>query len=289
MTDAILFLLEDLEGFKKRGYRLQTQKKNCHTDNIISIVVAVLLCMIALYVLDGMGMMFAGAREVSVFAIPAIQLSSVLFLLALLGVFVKSTKSLTDNWLQTAGVAEDAYLEKCYQKVISGRRRFGSRIARRDVTKHLYLCLPQWLMELALLLQNNNVQVALARSAEGAPVVLREELTGLTERISRAPERLDSYTGFCEEFDIPEAASCMKMLYAFSENGSGNMQMQIGRLVDRVGQMQQVSEEMINENIAFRMKLIFSYPVVAATAKLLVDLSVGMVVMLQMLGAIGGV
>lgn len=53
--------------------------------------------------------------------------------------------------------------------------------------------------------------------------------------------------------------------------------------------MQQVSEEMINENIAFRMKLIFSYPVVAATAKLLVDLSVGMVVMLQMLGAIGGV
>lgn len=289
MTDAILFSLEDLEGFKKRGYRLQTQKKNCHTDNIISIVVAVLLCMIALYVLDGMGMMFAGAREVSVFAIPAIQLSSVLFLLALLGVFVKSTKSLTDNWLQTAGVAEDAYLEKCYQKVISGRRRFGSRIARRDVTKHLYLCLPQWLMELALLLQNNNVQVALARSAEGTPVVLREELTGLTERISRAPERLDSYTGFCEEFDIPEAASCMKMLYAFSENGSGNMQMQIGRLVDRVGQMQQVSEEMINENIAFRMKLIFSYPVVAATAKLLVDLSVGMVVMLQMLGAIGGV
>lgn len=83
------------------------------------------------------------------------------------------------------------------------------------------------------MLQNNNVQVALARSAEGAPVVLREELTGLTERISRAPERLDSYTGFCEEFDIPEAASCMKMLYAFSENGSGNMQMQIGRLVDR--------------------------------------------------------
>ena len=81
----------------------------------------------------------------------------------------------------------------------------------------------------------------------------------------------------------------MKMLHAFSESGSGNMQVQIGRLVERVGQMQDVAEEIQNESEAFRMKLIFSYPVMAATAKMLVDLSVGMAVMMQFLGNMGGV
>ena len=37
------------------------------------------------------------------------------------------------------------------------------------------------------------------------------------------------------------------------------------------------------------MKMIFSYPVMSATVKLLADLTVGMAVMFQMLGSMGGV
>lgn len=331
ISEALLFALTDTENWKKRGYRLHAEKKKCHADNVVSIVVAVILCVIALGVLDGMREMFTVRTMVSVFRIPVIQVSSTLFILALLGVFAKSTRSLTDNWLQYETAAEDAYLLNCYEKVRQGpggysrkfkiltlllgavmigawvcgqrvgtyacaaalavlltERRIGLQIAKKDVTKQLYLSIPQWMMELALLLQNNNVQVAIVRSAEGAAPVLRRELNGLIHRMEQAPERLDTYTGFCESFDIPEAVSCMKMLHAFSENGSGNMQVQIGRLVERVGQMQDVAEEIQNENIAFHMKLIFSYPVLAATMKLLVDLSVGIVVMMQVLGDMGG-
>ena len=80
----------------------------------------------------------------------------------------------------------------------------------------------------------------------------------------------------------------MKMLHAISESGTGNAKVQIHNLVQRVQEMQNISDEIRNSSIAFKAKLLFSYPVMAATIKLLVDLSFGMLVMLEMLGNMGG-
>ena len=169
------------------------------------------------------------------------------------------------------------------------QHKVGYRLARKDVTEEIYLALPGWFMELALLLQNNNVQVSIAKSGEGAPPVLEQEIAALQQRLSEAPARLQSYTEFCAGFDVPEAQSCMKMLHAVSEMGTGNVGVQLNNLIVRVNEMQDMAEEIRGERAAFRMKMIFSYPVMAATVKLLADLTVGMAVMLQMLGSMGGV
>ena len=79
------------------------------------------------------------------------------------------------------------------------------------------------------------------------------------------------------------------MLHAVSENGTGNVRSQMGHLLERVARIQGMADDITNEKIAFRMKMLFSYPVVAATVKLLLDLTVGMVLMLQVLGSAGGV
>lgn len=333
VLDSVTLALEDLERWKKRGYRLQAEKKKFHTDNLISIVVATLLCAIALYVLQEMQGMFAAGTGVQIFQLPVIQLSSMLFVLLLLRIFVKSARNLTDNWLSEETLHEDSYITHSYDMVVNydegkGRNKrvllaigllaaavaclaYGKRIAglfclpaavfclirpkvichlaKKDVTEEMYLVLPQWLMGLALLLQNNNVQVALTKSYAGVPAVLKKELAMLLARLEQEPGRLQSYTLFCANFDLPEVTSCMKMLHAFSENGTGNVGSQMNHLLERVAQMQDMADEIRNESTAFRMKLIFSYPVVAATVKLLADLSVGMVVMLQMLGSAGGI
>lgn len=80
----------------------------------------------------------------------------------------------------------------------------------------------------------------------------------------------------------------MKMFHAISEAGSGNAKEQMKELLKRVGEMQGMADELRNKSIAFQMKLIFSYPVVAATVKLLCDFSVGMLYMFRMLGNMGG-
>ena len=144
-------------------------------------------------------------------------------------------------------------------------------------------------MEMALLLQNNNVQVSIMKSVPGAPAVLRPELLKLVERLREEPGRLSSYTSFCKDFDVPEIQSCMKMLHAVSESGTGDAKIQIHNLLQRVNEMRTQADEIRDKNAAFQVKMIFMYPVLGAMVKLLIDLSVGMVYMMQMLGNMGGV
>lgn len=333
MEDAVQLLLTDIELWKRRGYRLQAEKKTSHTDNIISIIIATILCAVALYVLDAMSRMFPGTVEPGyIFRTGVIQVTSILFILGMIHVMVKSQRTLTANWLQTESLFKEEYLLASYNTcrnyneakekrkslifatpfllgavaafffqitwlgvlaVVIGafmlmQHRVGYRLARKDVNAELYLSLPQWLMDMALLMQNNNVQVSIAKSVQEAPVILQQELNELLERLEAAPDRLKSYTDFCKDFDIPEAQTCMKMLHAISESGTGNAKVQIHNLVQRVQEMQNISDEIRNSSIAFKAKLLFSYPVMAATIKLLIDLSFGMLVMLEMLGNMGG-
>ena len=189
---------------------------------------------------------------------------------------------------------DPAYIRKSYEMILKYdekkvRYRVGYYLAKRDVTEELHIALPQWFMQLALLLQNNNVQVALAKSVEAAPEVLKPELQLLNTRIREAPGKLQTYTMFCSHFDLPEVQSFMKMLHAVSETGTGNISEQMNHLLKRIAEMQDVADDLCNARVAFQMKIIFSYPVIAATAKLLIDLTMGMFVMFYFLGGIGGI
>ena len=172
--------------------------------------------------------------------------------------------------------------------LVAMQPRISYRIAERDVTAELYQALPRWLFEMVLLLQNNNVQMAITKSAQHAPAVLGSELAELCARMDERPDQLQTYTDFCQKFDLPEMLSCMKMLHAFSENGTGDIDVQMNHLIERVVLMQERADVLRSEERAFRMKLIFAYPVLAATGKLLADLTVGMALMMQVLGGMGG-
>jgi hypothetical protein len=332
MSESALLLLEDIELWKRRGYQLQAEKKKSHTDNIISVIVSVILCATALYVLDSMKDLFVVKTDFNIFGVGIIQVSSLVFLLFLLWVFVKSSRNLTNDWLATEKVEKEQeissscemvyhYNEKKEKRksmlwalpaagmmlaaVLAGKlilagilfpvtlflamqHKVGYQIAKRDVKEAVYLALPGWFMELALLLQNNNVQVSIEKSKNSAPPVLRYEIECLEERLKKTPEKLSAYTEFCKEFDVPEAQNCMKMLHAVAEMGTGDAVTQMNHLIMHVNEMQNRAEEIRNGKIAFRQKMIFSYPVIAATVKLLIDLTVGMIMMFHMLGSMGG-
>lgn len=329
---SIQILLGSLEIWKRRGYKLQANKKSSHSDNIISIVVATAFCAIALYVLQGMGELYPGAASVSIFEIGIIQISSVVFVLCMLLVLKKSYTMLSMNWLQTEAMQKTNLILSSYHMVmnydeaqekrksiiwstpffigaaicilfynkIAGlvmlgigafmicQHRVGYNLAIKDVNHELYVSMPQWIMEMALLLQNNNVQVALTKSIAVASPVLKEELKLLMQRLAEEPGNLKSYTDFCNRFDVPEASSCMKILHAISESGTGDASVQLSNLIQRVNEMQDIADEIRNADEEFKAKMIFSYPLLGCTAKLLIDLSIGMVVMLGMLGSMGG-
>lgn len=80
----------------------------------------------------------------------------------------------------------------------------------------------------------------------------------------------------------------MKMLYSISESGTGNAAIQIHNLLKHVNEMQEQADKIFNETAEFKMKLIFGYPVCGAAVKMLIDMTVGMFVMFQLFGSIGG-
>lgn len=332
VQNSITLMLEDVENWKRRCYQLQAEKKQSHTDNIISILVATILCALCIYVIDYMRVLFQTESVMYIFDNPLIQATSFLFILLSLLIFKKSSHNLTNDWGGSEKFYEDAAIRKMYQEVISydegkeagkslmfaipfflaiipvyflGKKwmcvlllligvflllqhKIGQKLAKQDVTKAMYIAFPEWLMEMALLLQNNNVQVSIVKSREHAPAVLETELDALMMRIEREPDKLSSYTGFCKEFDIPEAQSCMKMLHSISESGVGDAKVQINNLLGHIQRMQNQADSLINENISFKMRMIFSYPVFAAAVKMLIDLTVGMFVLFQIMGNVGG-
>lgn len=332
VQNSILLILEDVEGWKRRCYQLQAEKKQSHTDNIISILVATILCALCIYVIDYMRVLFQAESVMYIFDNPLIQATSFLFIIISMLIFKKSSHNLTNDWVGKERFYEDAAIRKMYQEVITydekkeakksllfsfpffiaivpvyffGKKwmcilllmagsflllqhKIGQKLAKKDVTKAMYIAFPEWLMEMALLLQNNNVQVSIVKSREHAPAVLEMELDELIARMEREPDKLSSYIGFCKDFDIPEAQSCMKMLHSISESGVGDARVQINNLLGHIQKMQNQADCLINENISFQMRMIFSYPVFAAAVKMLVDLTVGIFVLFQIMGNVGG-
>lgn len=72
MSESALLLLEDIELWKRRGYQ-PGRKEKSHTDNIISVIVSVILCATALYVLDSMKDLFVVKTDFNIFGVGIIQ------------------------------------------------------------------------------------------------------------------------------------------------------------------------------------------------------------------------
>lgn len=170
------------------------------------------------------------------------------------------------------------------------QHKIGYNLAKSTVEKELYVVFPQWLMDMALLLQNNNVYVSIQKSYENAPNLLKPELEALLKRIEEQPDEVTSYTGFFGKFGVQEIFSCMQMLYTVSETGNGDIKVQMENLMKRIFQMQENAEKLMQEHTKFKMEVLFSYPMAATCIKMAVDMTFGMVIMLAMLGnmQIGG-
>lgn len=333
VQNSINLILKDTENWKRRGYKLQAEKKQSHTDNILSIIIATILCALCLYVIDYMRIMFSAENVINVFNTIPVQITSTVFILFSMYVLKKSSHSLTTDWISEKNLYDDEQMRKICRDVeaYDDKREFkkslifsapffiaiipvyiwskkwiciilllcaafflvqhkiGYKLAKRDLQNAIYVAFPQWLMEMSLLLQNNNVQVSVMKSRDNIPAVLEKELDALTERMRYEPDKLSTYTMFCENYDIPEAQSCMKMLHSISESGIGDAQTQITNLLEQINKMQDQADKLVNENTAFKMRMIFCYPVGAAAIKMLVDMTIGMFVLFQIMGNIGGV
>ena len=76
--------------------------------------------------------------------------------------------------------------------------------ARKRVLREVEKQFPEWLMNLSLQLQTDNVHVSLKKTIPDAPFILKQDLTRLVEEIEQQPNALQPYLRFMREFQIPD-------------------------------------------------------------------------------------
>lgn len=164
--------------------------------------------------------------------------------------------------------------------LLLNQHKIGYRIAYDKVVREINRVFPGWLMEMALLLQGNNVQVSIEKTISHAPMIMREDLQRLSDRLKQTPDAIEPYLEFLGMFELSAVLSSMKMLYAISESGNGDAQSQIRILVQRNSKMMDKAEKLSNEKSLAGINGIFYLPQVSVSLQTVANMVVFMLMFL---------
>ena len=149
-----------------------------------------------------------------------------------------------------------------------GHNLLGKRL-RREIS----VAFPQWLMELALLLQADNVQVAIFKTIDTALPVMRPELNLLRDKLMENPAASEPFMEFFGDFQMPEITTSMQMLYSLSIGGGGDADEQVSNIVKRNNIILDRAEQTQNDNSLSSLYTLFLLPVLLGGVVLMVDMT----------------
>lgn len=126
---------------------------------------------------------------------------------------------------------EDSEIDKLYEGLRSKYKGFKYQKTCRTLEKLIRIHFPEWLFDIALRLQTENVTTAISNSLEASPKVLREPLCRLIHALEENPVSLQAYMAFTDELNLPEIRSAMLQLHAVNDMGKDEIQQQISLIL----------------------------------------------------------
>lgn len=264
--EAIRLMLDARRMWADRSYELLKEKKRKRTQILISVLVSLLLCSVFVYVAERVSLSITGFAIVKVVTLLTLLLDLWIFYLADCKLSMESMDETYD----------EKELLRQYEKVKRSEEKkhaeLGTRIAKKNVSRALQKMFPQWLLEVSLLLQSENVQVAIMESYDEAPVLMKPALRELIQKLQLRPTDMEPYLEFLQEYALPEVQSSMKMLYALSEGTGGNANHQISDIIRRNQLLLDQAQKMKNEDALGGLYALFLAPQLTGGAKMLVDM-----------------
>lgn len=264
--EAIRLMLDARRMWADRSYELLKEKKRKRTQILISVLVSLLLCSVFVYVAERVSLSITGFTIVKVVTLLTLLLDIWIF-------YVADRKLSMESMDETYDEKE---LLRQYEKVKRSEAKkhaeLGTRIAKKNVSRALQKMFPQWLLEVSLLLQSENVQVAIMESYDEAPVLMKPALRELIQKLQLRPTDMEPYLEFLQEYALPEIQSSMKMLYALSEGTGGNANNQISDIIRRNQLLLDQAQKMKNEDALGGLYALFLAPQLTGGAKMLVDM-----------------
>lgn len=224
--NSIRLLLRDQEMWKKRQILSNADLSRDRRKVGVAIGLTIGLC--------GYVSRLTG-QEIVITDSPVYQTGMVMFILGCLAVWVFSRKAGRMDWLEeNKRYSQEEILTKARQfHKETNQHKIGYRTRREVLRKEMLQAFPEWILEIALRIQNQNVEVALEDSYETAPAIIRPSLEELLVDLKEMPAQGEPFFRFGKEFQIPEIHTSMKMLYGISKGAISEAEDQLQELVIR--------------------------------------------------------
>ncbi len=145
------------------------------------------------------------------------------------------------------------------------------RIYKR-LTRALTIEFPIWLREISLTLNNLTVLNAIEYSQNMASFPLRSEIRKFLDDSKKDPTSIKPYNEFLIDFDLEDARSSLKVLYAISSVGKEDIKNRVSSLIDRNQEMLDKAERLKNEDSIGAVEALGYLPIAFFSIEMLVSM-----------------
>ncbi|SDB15354.1 hypothetical protein [Eubacterium oxidoreducens] len=140
------------------------------------------------------------------------------------------------------------------------------------IKKDLQTAFPEWMSEIGLAIQSDNVQVSIFKSRKTCAGVMRKELDALIQGINDEPDKVEPYLNFFKDFNSSFITTSMQMLYSLSEGTGGNAEEQIATIISEVNKEADRAETKADENSLAGLEMLFLLPTLVASIAMIVQM-----------------
>ncbi|MDO4500333.1 MAG: hypothetical protein Q4B60_03550 [Erysipelotrichaceae bacterium] len=284
--DVCQNMYEDIECWIKRIYKFQKDLKNRRTKLIVLCLVTLMMNSLFAYLYVS-NEFFIGFTKTNLYQIITLLfIASVMITITILSIklhgewLINDLSSSDDEYLKkyyeiyrgglkkpkiadyimtVLSIAGAVYLfiqkEYLYMLIclvlglmilFNYKRRY--KRAYRIVNKALIVEFPIWLREISLSLNNLTVINAIELSQNMASYPLRKEIRKFLNEVKKDPTSIKPYNEFLSDFDLEDARSSMKVLYAIQNIGKEDVGDRISNLIIRNQEMLDKAESIRNND-----------------------------------------
>lgn len=161
----------------------------------------------------------------------------------------------------------------------------GYSLAYKELSKDLSNSFSEWLIQVALLMQFDSVQMSILKSYDDAPGILKPAIKNMLLELDENPNSAEPYKNFLSDFNITEAQEGMSALYSISNAIGGDIQEEFKTIITRTNNLIDRSERLRLENKVELLNLYIVYPTLVGAGKLMVDMVVMMLTCMASMGS----
>ena len=148
----------------------------------------------------------------------------------------------------------------------------GEKNLYNALVKEVNMAFPEWLTEIAILMQTENIQNSIRKSYDTAPPVLKTSIKQLLDELEYKPMEVEPYANFMKELHLCEVDKAMKLLYSFSEGKAGDKSEQVKTILQTNATLMDKSERIKNKELIARYERYEVYPMMIGALKMITDM-----------------